>query len=241
MTTQPLFYKNVVPLNKEKHGKLCLSAVENFNYTKETNSIYIAAVEFIKASKEYPIVFAKTPGDEIFPVVLLGLKDKENLFVGKKGEWLAKYIPAYVRRYPFILATGPEKSGGQFAVCIDEDYAGFNSKKKGKRLFDDDGKESELLKQALKFLQEYQGHIQFTSSFCKNINELGLLEPMQAKAEFKDGKKLALRGFMGVNRDRLKDIEPAKLSELVKTNQMELIYAHLISLDNVERLIQKLG
>ncbi len=240
MTTQPLFYKNVVPLNKEKHGNLSLSAIDNFKHTKETNSVYIAAVEFLKASKEYPIVFAKTPGDEIFPVALLGLKDHENLFVGKKGEWLANYIPAYIRRYPFILASGPTQGGSQFAVCIDEGYEGFNSKNKGKKLFDDDGKESELLQQAIKFLQEYQGHIQFTSSFCNKINELGLLEPMQAKAEFKDGKKLALRGFMGVNRERLKTIEPDTLSELVKSNHMELIYAHLSSLDNIERLVQKL-
>lgn len=238
---QPLFYKKVVPLNKEKHRKLSLSLVDNFNHTKKTNSVYIAAVEFPKASKEYPIVFAKSADNEIFPMAILGLKDNENLFVGKKGEWLANYIPAYVRRYPFILASGTDKSGTEFAVCIDEGYAGFNSKNKGRKLFDDDGKESELLQQTLKFLQEYQSHIQFTKVFCNNINKLGLLEPMQAKAEFKGGKKLALRGFMGVNRERLKDIEPTKLSELLKAGHMELIYAHLNSLDNIERLLKKLG
>jgi hypothetical protein len=240
MTTQPLFYKNVVPLNKEKHGKLSLAPIDNYNHTRDTNSVYIAAIEFPKAAKEYPIVFAKAAGDEIFPVVLLGLKDKENLFLDKKGEWLANYIPAYVRRYPFILASGANQGDNEFAVCIDDGYEGFNTKKKGIKLFEDDGKESELLQNALKFLKEYQNHIRFTRSFCKSLDELGLLEPMQAKAEFKDGKTMALRGFMGISRDKLKALDPARLAEMVKENYMDLVYAHLNSLDNMQNLIKKL-
>ena len=240
MTTQPLFYKNVVPLNKEKHSKLFLAPIKDFKHTKDTNSVYIAAIEFPKAAKEYPIVFAKGAGDEIFPVVLLGLKDQDNLFLDKKGEWLANYIPAYVRRYPFILASSVNQENKEFAVCIDKGYEGFNTKKKGTQLFDDDGKESELLQNALKFLKEYQNHIRFTRAFCKNLDELGLLEPMQAKAEFKDGKTMALRGFMGISRDKLKALDPARLAEMVKQNYMDLVYAHLNSLDNIQNLIKKL-
>jgi hypothetical protein len=241
MVMQPLFYENIVPLDKTKHKKLSLLQTDNFKHTSDTNSVFIAAVEFPKASKEYPIVFAKAPNNDIFPVALLGLNDRENVFVGKKGEWLANYLPAYVRRYPFILASAPEKSTADFTVCIDEGYAGFNSKNKGKRLFDDEGNELELLQQALKFLQDYQRHIRFTNDFCNKINELELLESMQAKAEFKDGKKLALGGFMGVSRDRLKDLDPSVLSELVRDGYMELIYAHLNSLDNVQNLLRKLS
>jgi len=240
MSTQPLFYKKIVLLNKDQHHNLYVEPVNDFKHTKNTNSLYIAAIEFIKACQEYPIVFAQTPEGAIFPVVLLGLKGNENLFVGKKSEWLADYIPAYVRRYPFILASN-ESNGDNFAVCIDESYPGFNIDKKGQKLFDKKGEESDLLKQSVAFLKEYQKHIQLTTLFCKNIKELDVLEPMQANVEMKDGEKISLGGFMGVNRTRLKELPAEKLADLVKTDQMELIYAHLTSLENINRLIKHLG
>lgn len=238
MSTQPLFYKKIVPLNKSQHGDLYVEPIANYKHTKDTNSIYIAAIEFLKASREYPIVFGKGTDNVIFPVVLLGLKSNQNLYLNKKGEWQADYIPAYVRRYPFILATGTG-NGESFAVCIDESYAGFNHDKKGQRLFNDKGEETNLLKQSVEFLKDYQNHIQLTALFCSNINELGLLEPMQANIE-KSGKKQVMGGFMCVNRARLKSLPQEKLSDLVKSDQMELIFAHLSSLTNLERLIKNL-
>ncbi|MEE9551714.1 MAG: SapC family protein, partial [Gammaproteobacteria bacterium] len=174
-------------------------------------------------------------------VVLLGLKGNENNFVDKNGKWLADYIPAYVRRYPFILASNEDNGGSNFAVCIDESYPGFNTKKKGQQLFDDNGEESETLKQSVEFLREYQNHIQLTALFCNNINDLGLLEPMQANIELKDGEKHSMGGFMGVNRTRLKELPAETLADLVKSDQIELIYAHLNSLNNINTLMERLN
>ena len=114
----PVFYKKVVPLNKEVHSELYIEGIDSYQHTKETNSVYIAAVEFIQAAREYPIVFAVGPDEKLFPVVLLGLEKNKNLFVDKAGKWMADYIPAYVRRYPFILATTDTKNSN-FTVCID--------------------------------------------------------------------------------------------------------------------------
>jgi len=239
MSSQPIFYKKIVPLNKETHGDWSIETVANYKHTSETNSLYIAAIEFIKAANEYPIVFGIAEDGSVFPVVILGLRKNENLYVNKKGEWLANYIPAYVRRYPFILATGEEGSD-QFTVCIDSDCPGFNKKGKGTALFDKDGNESDLLKNSVEFLKEYQNHIQLTALFCKNIKDLGLLEPMKADIKMADGEELSLGGFMGINREKLKALDADALVNLVKTDQMELIYAHLTSLGNIDSLMSKL-
>jgi hypothetical protein len=239
MSSQPIFYKNIVPLNKEVHGDWSVESVSNYKHTSETNSLYIAAIEFIKAANEYPIVFGIGPDDSVFPVVILGLKKNENLYINKKGEWLANYIPAYVRRYPFILAT-EENVLDKFTVCVDSDCPGFNDKGKGTRLFDEDGNESELLKNSVEFLKEYQNHIQLTTMFCNNMKELGLLEPMKADVKLADGEEISLGGFMGINREKLKALGSEAMLNLVKTDQMELIYAHLISLGNIDSLMSKL-
>lgn len=235
----PMFYKKVVPLNKEVHSELYIENIEGYQHTKETNSIYIAAVEFLQISKEYPIVFAKGPDEKVFPVALLGLQKNKNLFVDDKGNWTAAYIPAYVRRYPFILAM-PDEKAPTFTVCIDESYPGFNTAKEGKPLFNENGDQLDMLNQAIDFLKDYQTHVQLTTLFCENLSKLDILEPMQANIERADGDKSSLGGFFGVNRDKLKALKPAQLSELVKTDQMELIFAHLASLSNINALMKRL-
>ncbi len=236
----PLFYKNVVPLNKEVHGELYIESIEGYQHTKETNSIYIAAVEFLQVSREYPIVIAKGADESVFPVALLGLQQNQNLFVDAKGAWTADYIPAYVRRYPFILATADENNAN-FTVCIDESYPGFNTAKEGKPLFNDKGEQLDILNQAVDFLKDYQTHVQLTTLFCENLSKLDILEPMQANIERASGDKFSLGGFMGVNREKLKALKPAKLAELLKTDQMELIFAHLASLSNLNALMKRIA
>lgn len=236
----PLFYKKVVPLNKDVHGELYLEGIEGYLHTKETNSIYIAAIEFLQVSKEYPIVFAQGADEKVFPVALLGVKKNENLFVDDKGNWTANYIPAYVRRYPFVLAT-PDDKEATFTVCIDESFPGFNTAKEGKPLFNEQGEQHDLLNQAVDFLRDYQSHVHLTTLFCENLSKLNILEPMQANMEFANGEKGALGGFMGVNRQKLKELKLAQLAELVKSDQLELIFAHLSSLQNLNGLMKRLS
>lgn len=242
MTTQPLFYKKVVPLNKDQHKNLYLEPVEGYAFTKETNSLYIAAIEFIKSVAEYVIVFGKDSNETVYPVVLLGLKANQNLYVDSTGKWHADYIPAYVRRYPFILATPTAQTtaNSNFTVCIDESFPGFNTAEEGRLLFDKEGAESPVLKQAVDFLRDYQKNVQITTAFCQNLVKLDLLEPMQANVEMKSGDKFAIGGFQCVSRKKLKALAEEKLAELTKSDQLELIYAHLLSLNNVNKLIQKM-
>ena len=245
-STLPLFYKKVVPLNKETHGELHVEEIKDYLHTRQTNSIYIAAVEFLPAAREYPIVFAKGADERFFPALLLGLEENNNLFVDEQGKWLAEYIPAYVRRYPFILAVpddADQDTADQdmtFTVCIDEDFPGFNCNRAGKPLFDKQGAQTELLDQAMDFLRDYQSQVQLTAGFCQNLTELGLFEPMQANVEMASGAKHVLGGFFGVNRDKLKALKPGKLAELLKSDEMELIFAHLASLSNLDNLMKRL-
>lgn len=238
MSSQPIFYKNIIPLNKEIHGGWSVEIVSDFKHTSETNSVFITTVEFSSSANKYPIVFGVEDA-AVFPVVLLGLRNKENLFVNKKGEWLENYIPAYVRRYPFILAVDNDMPT-KFTVCIDSAYLGFNKDGNGESLFDGDDNESESLQKTVEFLKDYQNHVQRTTLFCKKIKDLKLLEPMKADVKMMDGEEISLGGFMGINREKLKALDSETLIDLVKTDQMELIYAHFLSLGNLDSLIGKL-
>jgi hypothetical protein len=187
------------------------------------------AAEFANAALEYAIVFGG-PGDMVMPAAVLGLRPDENLYVAKEGGWQAKYIPAFVRRYPFVFSSADE--GRMFTLCIDEAYPGINQNGRGERLFGDEGKPTLYLNNVLKFLQQYQLEFQRTQGFCKRLRDLNLLEPMQARMNLGSGERMALQGFSVVDRARLKTLPANVLAELVLSDELESIYTHLVSMRN---------
>ena len=124
---------------------------QGYHFTAESNAIYIAGTEFPMVCREYPLVFAKESTGKLVPVALLGLAQHQNLMLGADGTRLGNYIPAYIRRYPFILAHADEQVNS-YAVCIDESYFGSNTLGAGSRLITDAGEHGEILANSVKFL-----------------------------------------------------------------------------------------
>ena len=195
------------------------------------------AAEFASAALEYAIVFGVT-GDAVMPVVVLGVRTDENLYVTREGSWQAKYIPAFVRRYPFVFSSREDRT---LTLCVDEAFPGFNQRGRGERLFGDDGKPTPYVNNVLEFLQQYQFEFRRTQRFCKKLKDLNLLEPMQAQIKLSSGARMALQGFSVVDRARLKTLSANELAELVKSDELELIYTHLVSVRNFTTVRDRLG
>ena len=233
MSKTLLIYERAVPVNKARHGTCGVKVGDNYNFARDVNSMPLLAQEFRDAMREYPIVFAGTE-ENIMPAVLLGFGEHENLFVDDAGHWGAKYIPAFARRYPYVFSSSDD--GQTLTLCIDEDYAGFNQQGEGERLFDDDGEQTPYLKKVLEFQTEFQRLFTSTQTFCNNLQEMKLLDPMQAQVKLGSGQELMIGGFMVINRERLKEVPGDKLAELATVDELELIYLHLQSLHNVTDL-----
>jgi hypothetical protein len=238
MTTL-LFYGKPLPLNRDAHRNTRLKAeAGNFSFATGTNSVPLAAIEFADTAREYPIVFTGEEGGAMFPAALLGVRHNENLFVTDEGRWDARYVPAFVRRYPFVLAE--KQAGDDFDVYIDESYAGFGAED-GERLFTDEGETTPLLKQALDFLSNYQGEIKRTRAFVERLKELDLLTSKILQVERNNEKPLVLQGFSVVDEQRLVALSDAQLGELARSGHLGWIYAHLLSLGQVSRLSERLN
>ncbi|AWN15695.1 SapC family protein [Salinisphaera sp. LB1] len=234
-----LFYEKPVPLNRDRHLRLRLqSGTASYKFARATNSIPIAAAEFSEAARHYPIVFAGDAPENSVPAVLLGLRADENLFVDTDGDWPRGYIPAFVRRYPFVLAE--QDNGEDFTVCVDEHYPGLNEQE-GELLFEDDGSEGAFLTRAIAFLRHFQGQMKRTQSFVARLNELGLLEAKVIQSRMGEGSEpVTLRGFHVINENKLQELTDAALRQLLVNGELAWIYAHLISLANVDALSQRL-
>ena len=237
MSTQLLIYEDAVPVSHARHGNWSLEVGTDYSFSRTVNSVPLMAVEFASALSEYAIVFAGS-GDVVMPAVILGMRATENLYLAPTGAWQAKYIPAFVRRYPFVFSSQDE--GKTFTLCIDEKFAGFNEEHKGQRLFTDERKPTPYVENVLKFLQQYQVEFQRTQAFCKKLKDLNLLEPMQAQINLESGERMFLTGFSAVDRARLKTLSASALSELAQSDELELIYMHLLSMRNFTGMKERL-
>jgi len=236
MSKQLLIYETAVPLSAARHGDYSIETETSYAFSEKVNSVPLMAVEFPLAAGEYAIVFAGTD-KEVMPAVILGMR-QDNLYVSAQGSWTAKYIPAFLRRYPFVFS---ETDGGQrFTLCVDEAFAGLNREGRGQRLFEG-GKPTQYVQRVLDFLQEYQAQFRRTEAFCKKLSQLDLLEPMQAQVDLTTGERVLLSGFMAVNRAKLKALPGEKLAELAATDELELLYLHLHSMRNFNLLRDRLA
>lgn len=234
--SSPSFYKNVVPLNRDRHRKLKIVPDDRRRFAAEAHFVPVAAIEIYESARHYPVVFAG--GKEASPLVMLGLRAGENLFVDAEGRWAEDaYVPAFVRRYPFILAR-PDQAGSDFTVCIDESYDGF-SETEGTPLFDEEGKDAELVTQAVELLKDLLAETERTRRFVERLNELELLTVQSMEVQDGLGRRYALRDFRVVDEKKLAALESEALVELHRSGYLGCIYAHLFSLGNIARLAQR--
>jgi hypothetical protein len=235
-----LFYERPVPLNRNQHKDLRLKGIPSLKFAAVAHSVPLTGAEFPVAARDVPILFAGQSMDDAGPMALLGLRQNENLLVDENGQWAqGVYVPAFVRRYPFILAEKPEGAeGDDFTVFLDEAYEGFGSDE-GERLFKEDGSDSEMLANAVGFLGEFQQHVTRTHWFMDQLRKHQLLEPRNIRLE-KDGNAINLNGLFVVNEEKLRQLDEKTAHEFLREGVLGWIYAHLLSLPNIDRLAQRL-
>lgn len=232
------FYAKAVALNRERHQNLKIELqADHFLVSARTNSVLLARGEFADASRDYPIIFVGQEGGPFSCAALVGLNDRENLFVGGDGLWeTGAYIPAFIRRYPFVLAGADDAES--FTVCIDEAYEGL-SEKKGRELFKEDGSESDYLTSVVEFLKLFHLEMKATAAFASEMAELKLLVPKVVTIE-RDGQSKTLDGFWVIDETALNALDDEQTLKLVRSGSMGSIYVHLLSLKNVNHLANRL-
>lgn len=238
MSKQMLIYERVTPILSDVHRDASIKVSEKFAFANSLNSVPLLAAEFIAAAQHYAIVFASGNG-AIFPSVLLGFEDGVNVCVDASGDWVTGYVPAFIRRYPFIFADDVGGDAGTFTLCIDESYSGLNREGRGERLFDSEGNRTQYLLQKLAFVSQFQAQFNRTQAFCERLKRLGLLEDAQLRFTTAEGQSGTLGGFQTIVRDRIKAIPEDEIKDMFSKDELELCFAHLHSLQNINRLGSK--
>jgi len=237
-TGNVLFYSRPEPLSRETHSKIGLRRVDKpFGFASTTNVVPLTVAEFPVAGLSYPIIFA---GDRYQPLAVMGVGQGSNLYVGPDGGFeVGAYIPAYIRRYPFVLAS--DQARGQLVVCIDRD-ASMLGEDYDLAFFDEKGEPTEYTNGCIQFCNDFETEGRRTESFVQLLRDLDLFETRRAtytpaNPDGTPGTAQPIAEFFAVSEEKLKALPTEKLKELIDNGAVAQIYAHLMSLTGWDRLI----
>ena len=233
-----LFYNSPEPLNREQHAKLALVHKDKpYGFAAAGTAVPLTVSEFAPAALTFPVIFA---GDDKVPLAVMGLNQQENLFISADGAVEANvYIPAYIRRYPFVLAN--DDTQDRLIVCIDRG-SDLLSDKGDTPLFDAKGEPTEYTQNCIKFCDDFEVERRRTDSFVQLLKDNDLFElkkaiftPMDQNGQ--PGEPQTVAEYFGVSEEKLNALPAEKIKELQTSGALAQIYAHLVSLIGWDRLI----
>jgi len=235
----PFGFKEIVPLNRTQKIRL-LRPGEMPEFARALNAIPISYSEFSLIAREYPIVFTAAAGSQVYgPVAVLGMTAGENLY-NQAGAWAGGvYVPAYARRFPFCMTkvTIEKVEQKQRLICVEKSHI---DEVAGESLFDAKGQASEKWQVIERLLTEYEADLERSREMCGILADYGLLEPFTLQAKLnKGGGPLAMTGMHRVAEAKIEHLNAAQLKNLVKKGVLARVYAHLLSLENFGKLLDR--
>ncbi|GLQ20683.1 SapC family protein [Algimonas porphyrae] len=237
VTGNVMFYENPVPLSRGKHGKFGVTPTDKpFEFMADQHFLPITAPEFGSAAASFPIIFA---GEDRSPLAVMGIRTGENLFIENGVYHTDFYMPAFARRYPFVLAN--DSNNERFVVCVDEAADCVTDKKPAQSFFEKDDT-SQYTKEAFEFLQNFERDRQATATMVEELKRLDLFEPkeMNFQGNNPDGslaERQKIADYFAISEDKLRALDAETTKSLADRGILAVAYAHLVSLSNWQRLV----
>lgn len=234
----PLFYNQLEPLSSQVHGNFRVRTATVAPFLVNVHAVPVTVEEFPMVQRRMPIVFSL--GDDGVPLGLMGLNEGVNVFFDETGKLLddGLYIPAYIRRYPYLLARLRQDSD-ELSLCFDPTSDTIGPFEDGEPLFTD-GQPSELTKAVLQFNEQFEQAGQRTALFMKELRELKLLIDGEISIQPEGAPQpFVYRGFQMVDEKKLSELRGDQLRKIVQNGMLPLIHAHLFSMGLMRDLFER--
>ncbi len=234
--TLPLFYNGVQPLSSQLHAGWKTRPLDLSPMLATQHAIPLTVEEFSVAQRHFPIVFSV--GDNAVPLALMGLNEGTNVFGSDDPANANVYIPAYLRRYPFMLAKLRDGSD-DLSLCFDPSSGSVGEFDDGTPLFDGESP-SEATKAILQFCEQFEQAGARTQGFMAEIRKAGLLMDGEVTIQQTDSEQpFVYRGFQMIDETKLSELRGDELRKMNQSGLLGLIYAHLFSLPLIREIFAK--
>ena len=233
----PLFYNGLEPLSSNVHGAFKTRSADTAPFLAQAHAVPITVDEFVSAQRYYPIVFSV--GDNPVPLALMGLNEGVNVFVDAQGKLLTEtYVPAYIRRYPFMLAR-LRPDADELSLCFDGQSGLVGEFEEGQPLFNE-GAPSEATNAILKFCEEFELSAQRTNAFMKELKDADMLIDGEVSIQATGNEQpFIYRGFQMVGEEKIQELRGDALRKFNQNGILTLIMAHMFSLPQIRTIFGK--
>ncbi len=226
-------FNKIEGLSNEKHIDLRFAPMNSFDFAKTVVNAPLSASEFLQAARYYPIVF---PNEGTSPMALFNLGPKTNRYINDQGVWTVPYVPAHIRRYPFIFAKQDKSEAtNNFVVCIDVKAPHFATGQ-GEPMFTANGELSEFTNNMIEFLKKYHHELDITQMLCRELEDQSLLVDKKITID-KNGQKIQIGGFRCVDIEKMNNLDDSVLAKWVRNGLIGVVNSHLQSLANLKELV----
>lgn len=231
----PPGFRSAVPFDRHKHKRRGIPPGAA-QFARHLNVIYITAAEFARASHDFPLAFAREHSGKLVPIALTGLNEGENLFIDANGVWAPDvYCPAFIRRYPFFTATVADGTEQRALICVDERALTTDAP----ALINAAGEPTDRWREIELLIMEMDNEQRATAALCDRLVELDLLEPFEADFHPRGKPEVRVAGLLRVNEQRLHRLDETDIVALMRAGHLARIYAHLLSFENFNRLLNR--
>ncbi|MEH3159290.1 MAG: SapC family protein [Sphingomonas taxi] len=234
----PLFYNGLEPLSSETHANWRIRQQDSAPFLIGQHAIPITTDEFPLVQRYMPIVFSS--GDDAIPLALMGLNEGVNVFMGDDGKLTETnfYVPAYVRRYPYMLARLRPDSE-ELSLCFDPTSEALGAYDDGEALFEN-GQPSQVTKAILDFAEQFEQAGARTQNFMNELREQDLLMEGEVTIQTEENQPpFVYRGFQMINEEKLAGLRGDQLRKMSQSGMLPLLYAHLFSLSLMREIFAR--
>ena len=227
-------------LNNVDHAEIKIVTDRSARYGDDIMQALVFPFEFRNVQACYPILFQQDGSGGFYPLALFGFQQNENLFLNESG-WQAPYIPAMVRREPFLIGFQDSKSQGDSGrarvLSIDMDHPRVN-REHGEPLFQPLGGRTPFLETAANLLETIYAGIEHNRSFMGTLHEHDLLEAMTLEIELNDGSRNQLVGFHCLAEEKIDALSADVLGDFNERGYLMPLFMVLASMGNLQRLAE---
>jgi hypothetical protein len=234
----PLLYSALEPLNLQQHGSWKIRRLEKSPAMANVHAVPATVEEFPLLQRHYPIVFSV--GENPVPLALMGLNEGVNVFLDQDGVLIDRdvYVPAYLRRYPFLLAR-LQPDSDELSLCVDPTAGAVGDFPDGEPLFDGD-QPSETTKAILQFCEQFETAGQRTGAFMDELRASGLLMEGEVAIQPEGAEQpFIYRGFQMVDEEKFRELRGDELRKMNQSGMLGLIFAHLFSLSQTRDIFSR--
>ena len=231
LAIRSFLFKRLAPLSPGLHAHFGLAARRSYS-EYHFHWLPILLSEVATVARHFPIGI--TPTRQPMLAAIVGLHDRQSLFIDRMGAWTGAYLPLYLQQMPFHIvhvrdaATGARRP----TLCLDVDSAMVDERFPEKIV--EHERLSATAARIVAAAEAFDQGAMAAAAFAQAAERAGLTLPLSLIPESADC--LALRGLSAVSSARLRDASAQALSPFTSSQLLPVLQACTQSLDNFDIL-----